>query len=67
MVFIEEVSAVDQQIGLYVSGMVQDSEKILKDMISPLPPTLGIGLVYSGYFEPEMGISRMNEFQGICL
>jgi hypothetical protein len=47
--------------------MVQDSEKILKDMISPLPPTLGIGLVYSRYFEPEMGISRMNEFQGMGL
>ena len=54
----------DQQVGLYVSGMVQDSKKIVKDMISPVPSTLGIGLAYSGYFKPEMGISRVNEFQG---
>jgi hypothetical protein len=47
--------------------MVQDSEKILKDMISPFPPALGIGLVYSSYFKPEMGIGRMNEFQGMGL
>ena len=55
----------DQQVGLYVSGMVQDSKKIVKDMISPVPSTLGIGLAYSCYFKPEMGISRVNEFQGI--
>jgi hypothetical protein len=42
--------------------MVQDSQEILKNMIGPLPPTPGIGLVDSCYFEPEMGISRMNEF-----
>jgi hypothetical protein len=42
--------------------MVQDSQKIPKDMISPLPPPLGIGLFYSGYFKAEMGISRMDEF-----
>ncbi len=42
---------------------IQDGQKIPEDMISPLPPTLGIGLVYSCYFEPEMGISRVNKFQ----
>ena len=42
--------------------MVQDGQKILKEPIGPLPPTLGIGLAYSCYFEPKMRISRMNEF-----
>jgi hypothetical protein len=57
----------DQQIGLHVSGIIQDSQKIVEDPISPLPPALGIGLADPGYFEPEMGISRVNEFQGTGL
>jgi hypothetical protein len=32
-------------------------------MIGPLPPALGIRLIYSGYFIPEVGIGRMNKFQ----
>lgn len=57
----------DEQIGPNVLGMVYHRQEILEDMICPLPPTMGIRLVYSCYFVPKMSIGRVNEFQGLYL
>jgi hypothetical protein len=54
---------VDKKIDLGLSGLGDDRQKIIKDMIRSPLPSKRMGLADTGYFKPEMRIGRVDEFQ----
>ena len=63
IIFIEEVSAVNKEIGLIVNCVFYYGQKVFKDGIGAAFAALRVTLRTLRYLKPEMGISRVDELQ----
>ena len=64
IILVKKIPAVQEQIGFNFPGMFEDGQKIFVKVIRPPFPPQGVGLLDPGDVEAEMGICRVNEFQG---
>ena len=63
IVIIEQIPAVNKQIGLNIPGVVDHGLEIPENGVGPPQPSLRVRLGNLGHFKTQMGVSRMYEFQ----
>ena len=63
VVFVKEVSAMNEKIDFSVYGVLYDGQKILENGLGPFLSSLGVALGYPGNLKSQMGICRMNKLQ----
>ena len=63
VVFVKEISAMNEKIGFNVYRVLYNRQKVFKNGVGPSLTPLGVSLDYLGNLESKMGISSMNKLQ----